>query len=75
VIGALVALLPAAAFIALGRWGLRNLETFVSVSATAQRRVKDERSFRRGARSCFALGTLFALFAVFLAVSSVASTS
>jgi hypothetical protein len=75
VTAALLALLPAAAFVALGRWGLRNLEGFVPVSASPERRAKDERGFRRGARSCFAFGALFAVFAVVLAVDSIAGTA
>jgi hypothetical protein len=74
VISALVALLPAAAFLALGRWGLRNLEALVPVSATPERRAKVERSFRRGARSCLALGAVFGVFAVVLTIGSIAGT-
>jgi hypothetical protein len=72
---ALLATLPAAAFIALGRWGLRNLESFVPASASVDRRRKDERTFRRGARSCFALGGLFLVLAVLLGISSLGGTA
>jgi uncharacterized iron-regulated membrane protein len=59
--------LVAAAFVALSRWGQRNLDQLVPAHYSPERRAKDERSIRRGARSCFAIGILFALFSVALA--------
>jgi len=71
VTSSLLAAAPAAALLALGNWGMRNLEDLVPAGASPDRRRKDERSLRRGARSCFGLGALFAVFAVVLGVSSV----
>lgn len=58
----------AAAFFSLARWGTRNAPRLVPASSTVQRREKHERSLRRGARSCFAFGVLFALFGLLTAL-------
>jgi hypothetical protein len=69
--GAVISAIVAAAFIGLSRWGLRNVTELVPAHSSPERRAKDERSLRRGARSCFAVGVLFALFAVVLTVDSI----
>jgi hypothetical protein len=66
---ALAAGLAALGFLALGRWGLRNVESFVPVKASPERRSREERSLRRGARSCLALGTLLSVLAAVVAVA------
>jgi hypothetical protein len=64
----------AAAFFALARWGMRNAPRLVPASSTQQRREKDERSLRRGARSCFAVGVLFTLFGLLTALDVITGT-
>jgi len=48
----------------LGRWGLRNAAELTPTGATAQRRARDERSIRRGARSLLVMSALFAVLAL-----------
>jgi hypothetical protein len=72
VTGVLASTLVAAAFVSLALWGLRNLDDLVPARSSSDRREKDLRSLRRGARSCFAIGLLFAAWAVVLAVNAVA---
>jgi len=69
---AVVFALVAVAIVSLSRWGQRNAEVLVPAHYSPDRRAKDLRSLRRGARSCFVIGILFALFSVLLAVGSLA---
>ncbi|MCW2789625.1 MAG: hypothetical protein JWQ91_1901 [Aeromicrobium sp.] len=62
-------------FMALGRWGLRNTASLVTVTASPERRERDERSLRRGARSCVALGVVFACLAVVVAIEPLLDTT
>jgi hypothetical protein len=71
--GVVVALALAAGFISLGRWGRRNLGSLIPADASAQRRRKDTRSLRRGARTCFVVGGIFAIFAVVLGVNGISA--
>jgi hypothetical protein len=59
----------------VGRWGLRSGGDLVAVTASAERRAREERSIRRGARSCLLLGVLFALLAVVSAMEAIADAS
>ena len=66
-ISAVVFALVAVAFVSLSRWGRRHVGELVPAHYSPERRDKDERALRRGVRSCFAIGILFALFSVVLA--------
>lgn len=57
----------------LGRWGQRSAGGLVSVTASPERRAREERSIRRGARSCLVIGALFALLALLSAVEAITS--
>ncbi|MCW2752165.1 MAG: hypothetical protein JWR83_3275 [Aeromicrobium sp.] len=70
-IAALFALCGAAAFAGLGRWGVRNVDSLVPAGISLQGREKDQRSIRRGARSCYVISALFAVFLLALIVGSV----
>ncbi len=69
-IGFLVSSVVAAGLIVFGRWGLRNAEGLVPATASDHRRMKDERSIRRGARSCLAFGGMFIIFGLVVAYDS-----
>ncbi|KQY57222.1 MULTISPECIES: hypothetical protein [unclassified Nocardioides] len=67
----LISALVAAGFVSLSLWGLRNVEELVPERPSMARRDKELRSLKRGARSCFLIGLLFATWAVVLAVNLV----
>lgn len=60
-----------AAFMLLGAWGRGKAEVLVSVAVSAERRTKEMRTIRRGARSCLLFGA-FSLIngVVFVVVAS-----
>lgn len=66
-IGVVVSSAVAAGLIIFGRWGLHNVETLVASNAPDHRRAKDERSIRRGARSCVIFGGMLVIFALVVA--------
>jgi len=57
----------------LGRWGLRNTADLLAAGASPERRAREERNIRRGARSCYLLAGLFGLLAALLALEVVAN--
>lgn len=56
---------------ALGYWGNSRARDLVSAHASPERRAREERSLRRGARSCYVMAGLFALLAVVSIVQEV----
>lgn len=48
----------------LGTWGSTRAADLVPSHLSAERRTRDERSLRRGARSCLVMAALFGLLAV-----------
>jgi uncharacterized iron-regulated membrane protein len=71
VIGALLSAAVAAAFFGLSRWGRRHADELVPAHYSPERRAREERSLRRGAKSVLAIGILFAVFSLVLAVAAV----
>jgi len=70
--GAIVSFVLAGVCFALGRWGARQADQLVPASVSMPRREKDERSLRRGAKSCLVMAGLFAVLGVVSAASSMA---
>lgn len=70
---AVVSGLVAAICFLLGRWGLRNTADLVAAGASPERRAREERIIRRGARSCYVLAGLFGLLSALSALEAVAS--
>lgn len=58
------------AFLLLGRWGRANQHLLVAATLSDVRREREERSIRRGARSCLVLGAVFLAFAVLQGVEA-----
>jgi hypothetical protein len=59
------------AFLALSRWGRRNVAELVPVTLSPERRAREERRLLRGARSLLGLSVVCVLFAAVEAVSQV----
>ncbi|WP_110207806.1 hypothetical protein [Nocardioides daejeonensis] len=64
----LISMVLAWAFLALSRWGRRNADKLVSPAMTPERRAREERRLRRGARSLLLLSFVCAGFGVLSAV-------
>lgn len=72
---ALVSGVVAVACFLLGQWGLRNAPVLASSGATEERRAREERSLRRGARALLAMALLFAVLSALSTVGEIASAS
>ncbi|HWJ09386.1 MAG TPA: hypothetical protein VNS46_08425 [Nocardioides sp.] len=59
----IVALVLAWAFLALSRWGRRNVDALVPATLSPARRDREERRLLRGARSLLVLSAICALAA------------
>ena len=64
----------AGVFVAIGRWGRRNAPDLVPVHLSADGRARKERSLRRGSWSVTAVGALFAVLGVMVALAPVVDT-
>lgn len=64
----------AATFLAIGRWGRRNVTELVPATLSPEARTRKERSLRRGSWSVSAIGVLFALLGLIVALESVIDT-
>jgi hypothetical protein len=70
--GAIVGGLVALTMFALGGWGLRSGADLVPATYPSERREREQRAIRRGARSLVVLGALFAVLAVLSLVAGLA---
>lgn len=69
--GVVLLTLVAAGFALLGSWGLRNAPDLVPANLSEERRTKDVRALRRGARSCQVAAGFFAILGVLALVDLV----
>lgn len=67
----LLPLAGAAVFLSLSRWGRRNAAELVPATLSAERRQREERKIRRGARSLLLFAVLLTLMAVVQVVAQV----
>lgn len=69
--GAAVSVVMGLVLLYLGRWGLARQGDLVAASLSVERRQKELRAIRRGARSCLVLGVVFVAFAVLQGTAAV----
>lgn len=69
VVPGLLSVLVGGSLLLIGRWGLRNGQVLVSPHLAASRREKEIGQILRGSRSCMALGAMFCVVGLALAVS------
>jgi len=63
------------AFLALSRWGRRNVDSLVSPTLSTERRAREEKRLRRGARSLLILSVVCAILGIVAGAAMVAGWS
>lgn len=61
-------------FLAMSRWGRRNVESLVPVTLVPERRVREERRLLRGSKSMLVLSVVCAVTAVVQAITTAVSS-